>query len=362
MNSVPMVHGTGSAFRGRAPWWGGDLQTLRNFCLPRQIALPGRSSTLEFPTSDGSGDRLTGTLDEPIAPAVESPLILLIHGLTGCAESTYMRESARFHLARGRPVLRLNLRGAGSSRGSVNGYYHAGSGSDIQDVLDSLGDARTSNGVFAIGYSLGGNVLLNLLSRLKPQHPLVGAATVSAPIEPLEACRRIMAPRNALYHQFLLRRMKHDVLASPAMPKLERQHIERAKSVFAFDDEWVAPRNGFHNALDYYERTAGARHVSGITIPILMMHASNDPWIPIRPYLVLKKSALPNAEILVSRSGGHVGFHERGHIETWHDRMIDRFMAPKGNPCRGLIGRGSAPARGVRLGRSACRQWERQRG
>jgi pimeloyl-ACP methyl ester carboxylesterase len=195
-------------FRDRAPWWGGDLQTLRNHFLRRHVPLPSQSSTIEFPTSDGSGDRLTGTLEEPLAPAATSPLILLIHGLAGCEDSTYVRESARFHLARGRPVLRLNLRGAGTSRHLANGHYHAGSASDIQDVLNGLDYDSDQHAVFLVGFSLGGNILLNLLGRLKSQRRLIGAATVSAPIEPLDACKRIMEPRNALYHRFLLKRMK----------------------------------------------------------------------------------------------------------------------------------------------------------
>jgi predicted alpha/beta-fold hydrolase len=313
-------------FRDRAPWWGGDLQTLRNHLLAPHSFLPSHSLTLEFRMSDGSGDRLTGSLQRPIAPAARSPLMLLIHGLTGCENSTYVRETARYHLTRGRSVLRLNLRGAGRSRHVAAGYYHAGSASDIQDVLDAFGAAETGHGIFSIGFSLGGNILLNLLGRLKPGHPLIGAATVSAPIEPLEACQRIMAPRNAIYHRFLLTRMKRDVLASAALSHLERWTVAGAKSVYAFDDEWVAPRNGFRDARDYYEQTAGARHVPDITVPTLILHACNDPWIPVRPYLSAKRVAPPNVKIVVARSGGHLGFHEEGYADTWHDRMIDAFV------------------------------------
>lgn len=313
-------------FRERAPWWGGDLQTLRNQLMVRHKPLPSQSSTLEFPTSDGSGDRLVGTLEIPATAVVKSPLVVLIHGLTGCEDSTYVRESARFHLTRGRSVLRLNLRGAGPSRRVADGYYHAGCSSDVRDVLNALNDARACNGVFLVGFSLGGNILLNLLGGLGQRHRVIGAATVSAPIEPLEACRRIMAPRNALYHRWLLRRMKRDVLSSSKLSRRERRAIENAKDVYEFDERWVAPRNGFRDARDYYERTAGARRLSFIAIPTLMLHAWNDPWIPAQPYLFAKTSAPPQVEIALARSGGHVGFHVHRCADTWHDRMIDEFV------------------------------------
>jgi len=316
-----------AGFVERSPWWGGDLQTIRNHLMWRGQPLESHASVVEFPTSDGSGDRLTGTLERPINPT-KSPLIMLIHGLTGCEDSFYVRDAARFHLARGRSVLRLNLRGAGTSRQVAGGYYHAGCASDLQDVIGALGCEETRYGVFAVGYSLGGNILLNLLSHLQPPHRLVGAATVSAPIEPLEACERIMAPRNLVYHTLLLRRMKRDVLSPQAqLTDRERRLVQNATSVFEFDDKFVAPRNGFGNALNYYERTAGARQVRAITVPTLMLHACNDPWIPASPYRALQGQGLPNVEIVLTRSGGHVGFHERGFADTWHDRRMDEFLS-----------------------------------
>jgi uncharacterized protein len=135
-------------FKDRPPWWGGDLQTLRNFFMAQSDPLPSTSTTLEFPTSDGSGDWLTGRLEHPLATGVVGPLILLIHGLTGCEDSTYVRASAQFHLARGPTVLRLNLRGAGPPKRAVKGYYHAGCAADIQDVLDGLSEEHTRHGIF----------------------------------------------------------------------------------------------------------------------------------------------------------------------------------------------------------------------
>lgn len=327
----PIRHAAqGGAFEDRAPWWGGDLQTLRNIVMRRAEALPGRAKSVEFEMRDGSGDRLKGTLSEPEAPDTQSPLVVLIHGLTGCEDSDYMRASARFHLTRGRIVLRLNLRGAGPGQALSNNFYHAGCAPDVQSVLEGLDPSLTGNGVVLIGYSLGGNVLLNWLGRADAPPFVTGAATVSAPIEPAQACERILQPRNALYHHFLIQRMKRDVLASCALSPEERRTIADTHTVFEFDDRWVAPRNGFTGAEDYYTRTAGAQFVPNIAIPTLMIHAANDPWIPAEPYLHAGDRGNPNVEIRLARSGGHLGFHESGEREPWHDRMIDAFIRDLG--------------------------------
>ncbi len=323
-NTNAVRHGA-AGFKERAPWWGGDLQTLRNYLISKRLTLPGLSTRRSFPVSDGSDDQLTGTLHRPAASG-RQPLILLIHGLTGCEDSVYMRESTRFHLLRDRPVLRLNLRGAGNSGCLARGYYHAGCASDLQDVLDGLAPEEKSNGVFAIGFSLGGNILLNLLGGPVRRHGLIGAATVSAPIEPNESCRQLMAPRNMLYHRFLLRRMKQDVLSSVALTHKQRRAVRSASSVYEFDDKFVAPCNGFLNAQDYYEKTAGARQVGSIDVPTLMLHASNDPWVPASPYRTLQSRSPACVRIAIADGGGHVGFHAQGTSDTWHDQHINNFL------------------------------------
>lgn len=315
-----------AAFRDRPPWWGGDLQTLRNRFVTRHAPLPSSSSEIGFATSDGSGDRLVGKLEEPLKPREGAPTVLLIHGLTGCEDSTYVRATARFHLEQGRMVVRLNLRGAGPGRHVARDYYHAGCACDLSDVLEGLGQTQVPHGVFAIGFSLGGNILLNLLANYPHGHLLLGAATVSAPIEPIEACRRLMQPRNVLYHRWLLQRMKTDVLTSAELCDAERREIEGARSVYEFDDRWVAPRHGFQGAGDYYERTAGARCIASIKVPTLMLHAMNDPWIPAAPYERVRHHSRGAVRVVLARGGGHVGFHEYGHVETWHDRTINAFL------------------------------------
>ena len=314
------------AFRSRAPWWGGDLQTLRNMLVPPRGALPGTSERMYFPLSDGSGDRLAAMLDWPDSP-VESPLVVLIHGLTGCENSAYIRASAAFHLKRGRRVLRLNLRGAGPSREFCSGYYHAGCATDIRDALAVLDSKLSASGLFLIGFSLGGNVLINLLAGNADELPICGAATVSAPIEPAQAAERLMAPHNALYHYWLLRAMKRESTAPGArLSEAERAAIIQARTIRDYDDVFIAPRFGFTGASDYYARTAGAGLVADVRLPLLMIHARNDPWIPAEPYAALEGVCPENVQLFLLPGGGHVGFHSTGHAETWHDRCVDAIL------------------------------------
>src|SRR5262249_43965141 len=119
---------------------------------------PQGSERLSFTMEDG--DRLLAMLDRPIAARPGGPLVILIHGLTGWEESLYIQSQARVLLGGGWRVLRLNLRGAGPSRATCGGQYFAGRSQDLRAVLARLPDELASDGVVAVGYSLGGAMLL----------------------------------------------------------------------------------------------------------------------------------------------------------------------------------------------------------
>ncbi len=313
-------------FKEKPPWWGGDLQTIRNFLCAGNTTLPGNSKSFLIPTTDGSGDEITATLDMPDTPII-GPLIILIHGLTGSEDSAYMLATSQYHLKQGRQVLRLNLRGAGSSAKRCREHYHGGHISDISDALDYLANKIKSNGIFLIGFSLGGNILLNFLAE-NNHLSLLGAASVSASIDPKAAAERLLSPRNTLYQSRLLRHMKEENLASkPDLPKTEKEKLLNIKSIYEFDDKITGPNNGYKDAEDYYYRTNSARKIDSILVPLLMINARNDPWIPYEPYEVVKQNAPHNVKVVITDSGGHVGFHEKGQNETWHDRQIGKFIS-----------------------------------
>lgn len=323
---VEVEHDGFPAFAPRAPWWGGDLQTLRNY-VGRQrdplVGFPGERLALAL--RDGSGDRLAAMLNAP-AGATERPLLLLIHGLTGTEDSPYIRSSAAAALAASYPVLRLNLRGAGPSRPLCQLQYHAGRTEDLADALAALPERLTRNGIVAMGFSLGANLLLKFLGEGGDRH-LRAAIAVSAPLDLAAAARRLMARRNAVYHRIILGHMKEESLAPiAALTEGERKAIAEAPSVVAFDDRFVAPRNGFAGAADYYARCSAGRFLDAIATPTLVIHALDDPWIPAASYLARDWRKNPHVTALLPRRGGHVGFHGRGGPTAWHDRCALRFF------------------------------------
>jgi predicted alpha/beta-fold hydrolase len=310
-------------FKPRAPWWGGDLQTLRNFIVPEQTDLSAYSRhRLILPLADGSGDRLVAHLNRP-AERARRPLVVLVHGLTGCADSRYILASARHFLSLGYPVLRLNLRGAGPSRATCRYQYHAGRSEDLRDALAALDPALRSDGFLVVGFSLGANMLIKYLAEEGTDQGVRAAAAVSAPIDLVEASRRLLEPRNAAYHLYLLTRMKAESTTPPAdLTGAERRAVLGARTVLAFDDCFTAPKNGYADAADYYRHTMARRFLPEVAVPTLLIHAADDPWIPASGYRAFDWSSNKHLTLLLAEGGGHVGFHARDDAVPWHNRCI----------------------------------------
>jgi hypothetical protein len=170
-------------------------------------------------------------------------------------------------------------------------------------------------------------MLLKFLAEFGCEFSLRAAASISAPIDLAAASQRFLAPRNRFYHFHLLRSMKAEALAAGAnLSEEERVRVRAARSIYDFDDQFVAPRNGFRDAEHYYDENHARRFLAGISVPTAVIYALDDPWIPPDAYLeypwVQNRSLVP----LLSRRGGHVGFHDRSRGAAWYDRCLERLL------------------------------------
>lgn len=321
-------------FRARRPWWGPDLQTLRN-SLVGPSPVVDRVVRLTLPLGDGTGDALVGSLQKPTTET-DRPLAVLIHGLSGSEDSAYMITTSQVLVDEGYPVLRLNLRGAGPARPLCRFQYHAGRSEDLRDALrsrefvDALREHSVDcadRGFVLVGYSLGANMLLKFLAEFGEQFPIVAAGAISAPIDLEAASYRFLHRRNRVYHWNLLRNMKREALEQGGeVSESERAAIVGVRSILEFDDRFVAPRNGYADAAAYYADNMARRFLADIAVPTLVIHAQDDPWIPADSYTSYRWSDNPNLLPLIPRGGGHVGFHGHGSAVPWHDRCLVPFF------------------------------------
>ncbi len=313
-------------FRERAPWFGGDLQTLRNTLAGMPPEPPGGERLL-LPVE--GGDLLAARLDGPPGPAAR-PLAVLVHGCAGSEASRSVVLTMRHLTGQGWKVLRLNLRGSGPSRTTAAGHYHAGRTQDLAQALRGLPDELIRHGIVLLGQSLGGNLILKFMGEGGHGLPVLAAVSVSAPIDLSATCAKMLTRRNFFYERSMLHAMKHEALAPcAALSTAERAAIAGARNVYEFDDRFIAPLFGYRDAEDYYETNAAKHFLAGIKRPTLILHARDDPWIPADSYTAIDWPRLPVIEAVLSPGGGHLGFHGQGSRVPWHDRVTAWWLAQR---------------------------------
>ena len=275
----------------------------------------GPTARLAIPTSDGTGDELAADLFLPERETPDRPLVVLLHGLGGDAESAYMRGCLSDLLAGGLRVVALNFRGAGRSHETCGNYLHPGRTGDVRALLTYLEEDTERDlfdqGVILCGFSLGGSILLKALATADPGvlNGVRAAVTVSAPLNLAECSRRLGLLRNHVYEAFLLKKMRDQIHLSPGgVSDDELAAVDSAGTVREFDETFTAPRRGFDSVEAYYREDSAGHRLDDIEIPTLLLVAEDDPFVPRETYDEFDWSARPHLVKCRTPTGGHTGF------------------------------------------------------
>jgi predicted alpha/beta-fold hydrolase len=265
-----------------------------------------------FTTPDG--DFLDVDSSEPLRVGSDdaTPIVVLLHGLEGCSESGYMVEAARWCRRYGLRAAALNFRGRSGSPNQRARAYHAGETGDLAFILSALHERAPEAPLLAIGFSLGGNVLLKYLGERGAEDGsrLAAAAGVSVPFDLAAATARMEGGMGHLYTRFFLRSLRDGVRAKARNGPLpyDRAAALEAGSLRDFDEVVTAPLHGFASAADYYEQSSSRRYLAAIRTPTLLLQATDDPFHPATPeerIAVRDNSWLHDGFV---ERGGHVGF------------------------------------------------------
>jgi uncharacterized protein len=309
---------------------GGHSQTIAGRYLPgRPVRLESREHEILLP----DGDRLVVYESTPRGWAEGGPQTLLVHGLGGCASAPYVVRAAGRFLTIGARVVRMNLRGAGTGFGKARGIYHGGRTEDVRAVAEWMAERAPKSPVGLVGFSLGANLVLKLAAEAS-NAPLQGLDCVLAanpPVDLAACCEYIRKRENRLYDWNFVRLLQAEVRRLHArFPDLGSVDFSGVHSLFEFDDRYTAPRNGFAGAADYYARSSAGPLLPRISVPGLVVHAEDDPFIPPDP---IRRATLPSGLALeLIPSGGHLGYLSRtrwGGDHRWLDARLCAWLAAR---------------------------------
>jgi uncharacterized protein len=304
------------------PWWlrNPHLQTLWPVLFRRQPPLSHRPERLELPDGDFVDLCWTGP--------DQGPLVIVLHGLQGSIQSPYVVGILRTLAARGVRGVLMHFRGCSGQPNRLARGYHSGETGDLRFLLSTLRQREPETPLAAIGYSLGGNVLLKYLGEAGSETPLLGGVAVSVPLVLRTASDRLGEGLSRIYDRYLLRALLAG--AKRKVPQLKAAGLDveavlGCQSIRAFDEHLTAPLHGFSDASDYYTRCSSRSFLTAIRRPTLILHAADDPFM--RPEVVPDASELAASVTLeLSAGGGHVGFIS-GYGRYWLEERIPAFVS-----------------------------------
>ncbi len=212
-----------------APWASGShAQTLvARLLRPSEASSPDGVERERITTPDG--DFLD--VDWGSEPTEGAPLALVVHGLEGSAQRRYVRSMCRNLSEAGVWPVALNLRGCSGEPNRALHYYHSGKTDDPALVLKLMRERYPDRPVGAVGFSLGGNMILKLMGERDDggRAALDAAVAISVPYDLAAGCALLeRSAMGRVYATYFLRSLKAKLLLKSRPPRRGPEPRRRA--------------------------------------------------------------------------------------------------------------------------------------
>ncbi|KAI3629886.1 hypothetical protein MIR68_011321 [Amoeboaphelidium protococcarum] len=286
--------------------------------------------------------------------AEDSPVMIIIHGVTGGSHTQYVRHYVTLLAQNGiRPVV-MNARGCGASELKTTKYFSCHYTDDIRQVVDHVHSQYPQAPLFATAYSLGANLLTKYLGEQGGDCKLTAAIAVANPFNWLvidewlqkdginkHVYNFVLAKSLAKYltqHKSVFQTCKSQdapsTTASVESPKMSTatqneydiEEVLKCKTLQEYDERLTTKLWGYNTIREYYYEASGVNFMSSIKVPFLTVQALDDPIIPADaiPYQMFRKN--PNLALVTTKVGGHIAWLENDPSGVnWSDKMSLEF-------------------------------------
>jgi uncharacterized protein len=289
----------------RSPWWlrGQHLQTIYPATWMPVPSISYRRERWSTPDEDFI------ELDWVDGPT-SKPLVLLFHGLEGSSASHYAKRIMSAVRQQGWRGVVVHFRGCSGEPNLLPRSYHCGDSAEVDWILKRLRQIEHGE-IYALGVSLGGNVLLKWLGEQQSQANAVidKAVTISTSLDLPTTGKVLSQGFNRFYSQLFLKTLQPKALALIKKHRLafDTVGIMQADNLWDYDNRFTAPLHGFKDADDYWQQSNCRPYLREIALPTLLINARNDPFLP-EANLPEQSEVSDYVHLEFPAHGGHAGF------------------------------------------------------
>lgn len=304
------------------------LQTVLSSRLVRQrdgvgMDLVADAEAVTLQCRDGI--RLRAFLNPSATPG--APLVVLVHGWLGCADSPYLRRATTALHRAGFAVARLLLRDHGGTADLNQEIFNAARIHEVVDACNALAELQGSSSCGLMGFSLGGNFVLRLAAHPETSERFRTALAVCPALDPAAAVANLDRGWIGYQRYFLRKWRRAFVEKQAAFPELyDFSDALRLSRVDTLTDYFVSRHTEFQDAREYYGHyTLTEDLVRSLRMPVQILATEDDPVIPADHFRILQKA--DGAELVdLVRHGGHCGFIQDFSLSSALDAHAVKFF------------------------------------
>lgn len=243
-------------------------------------------------------------------------IVIIIHGLESSTKGPLVTKMTTSFLRKNFSCCLISFRGCNGEDNNLPVAYHLGFTDDAYLVLSLIRRRYPSMSIYLAGFSLGGNVMLKLISKLTEEDlklfMIKGAVASCVPFDPVKSSPKLDVGFNRfVYSESFLSTLKRKMeLKHQRFPgAINIEAARKVRSLGEFDDLVLAPLYGFRDKDDYYRQTGSKWCLNKIRVPTIVINALDDPF--------MDRASLPGAadigpdapvRLIYHEYGGHCGF------------------------------------------------------
>lgn len=259
-----------------------------------------------------------------------SPIVIVIPGLTSDSSAAYIKHLAYSTAKRGWDVVVCNHRGLGGMSVTSDCFYNAGWTKDTRDVINYLHHEHPNAPLFAVGTSIGANILVKYLGEDGEDLPIAGAVAICSPWDLLIGSRFICRRTVQKFYDRALTvgLQEYAQLHQTVYSRLaDWDGIVKSRTIRDFDNYATRLVGKFETVDTYYRHCSSAQYVTKVAIPLLCISSLDDPVCTWEAIPWDECRANKNIVLAVTRHGGHLAFFEGlTGSSLWWVRAANEFL------------------------------------
>ncbi|KAK4459777.1 Alpha/Beta hydrolase protein [Cladorrhinum samala] len=260
------------------------------------------------------------------------PMLIALHGLSGGSHEIYLRQGIAPLVESGDwEVCVVNARGCANSKLTSGVLFNARATWDIRQFVKWARETFPNRPLFAVGFSLGANILTNYVGEEGAECPLKAAISVGNPFN-LEVSNKALQRTTLGKHVYsktmgeslkrLIANHKEGLLKTS---KLDFERIESVTYIHEFDRAVQTVLWGYPTETAYYRDASSSDAVLAIKIPFLAISALDDPIAVSEAIPFGEFEQNPHTVLCTTSLGGHLSWFEVGG-KRWFAKPIFNFL------------------------------------